>query len=538
MRYMQAERLRFGWCRSIGVQMGRRQLEVPVMRARAGWYGCPVAVVIAAAALLPTAAVAADPVTFSATGAAQTYAVPPGVTSITATVNGAAGGAFSPGSTPNVVGKNGGQTKATLLVAPGTVLTLVVGKAGSVRGAGTSVAYGGGGAAGGSGGAGGGGGSFVFGPTGTLLLAAGGGGGFGGVFGGGEGAGTGTVGLAGGPGTATGRVGGAPGTETAGGAAGSTGGTAGGGPATVASFATGGAGGGTSGGGGGGGYFGGGGGGSPDGVGAGGGGQGGGGGSGYASPNTALVTGTSGSVGTQAGDGQITFVPNQGPVPPPPVAEQCANGIDDDHDGFTDAVDPQCKLNRGSEGPVDNPLIACTDNDIVLVNVTRAGGRVLVSGIADRRFQGRNVEIFAGDTKAGDAVVADNGSFVARLPAPSARKARTIRYQARLDQSRSPALKLARHMSVTTARVSGTAVVFAGRVTGSRRKRAVVDLLGRTGGCNSHKFVVVARARLRPDGSFRVTAKPFPDLAIAIYRARTTIPGGHTFTLPQAVKLR
>jgi hypothetical protein len=537
MRFTQAERARFGACRSVGGHLGHRRREAPVLRARARWYGCPVAVVIAAAALLPAAAVAAEPVTFSATGAAQTFTVPPGVTSITATVGGAAGGPFAAGGTGGSAGKNGGQTKATLLVAPGNVLTLVVGKAGSVRGAGTSVAYGGGGAAGGPGGAGGGGGSFVFGPTGVLLLAAGGGGGFGGVFGGGEGAGAGTVGLAGGPNGPTSRVGGGPGTETAGGAAGSTGGTAGSGPATIASFGTGGAGGVTSGGGGGGGYFGGGGGGSPNGIG-GPGGQGGGGGAGYASPNTALVTGASGSVGTQAGDGQITFVPNEGVVVPPPAAEQCANGVDDDQDGFTDATDPQCRLNRGSEGPVDNPLIACTDNDIVLINVTRVGRRVLVSGVADRSFQGRTTEIFADGRKAGDAAVAADGSFVAHLPAPSARKARTIRYQARLDQRRSRSLKLSRHMSVTIARVSGPAVVFAGRVTGSRRQRPVVELLGRTGGCNSHRFVVVGRARLRPDGSFRVTAKPFPALAIAIYRARTAIPGGRTFTLPQAVKLR
>jgi hypothetical protein len=85
-------------------------------------------VVIAAAALLPATAVAADPVTFSATGAAQTFTVPQGVTSITATVGGAAGGAFSPGATGDYAGRNGGQTKATLLVAPGSVLTLVVGK--------------------------------------------------------------------------------------------------------------------------------------------------------------------------------------------------------------------------------------------------------------------------------------------------------------------------------------------------------------------------------------------------------------------------
>jgi hypothetical protein len=35
-----------------------------------------------------------------------------------------------------------------------------------------------------------------------------------------------------------------------------------------------------------------------------------------------------------------------------------------------------------------------------------------------------------------------------------------------------------------------------------------------------------------------VTAKPFLGLAIAIYRARTAIPSGRTFTLPQTVKLR
>jgi hypothetical protein len=120
-------------------------------------------------------------------------------------------------------------------------------------------------------------------------------------------------------------------------------------------------------------------------------------------------------------------------------------------------------------------------NDIVLINVARVGRHVLVSGVADRSFRARRMEIFAGDTKAGEAIVASDGSFVARVCPPSATKARTIRYQARLDRRHSRALKLARHMSVTTARVSGGAVVIAGRVTGSRRKRPVVELLGRTG---------------------------------------------------------
>lgn len=83
MRYVRAERSRFGACRTVGGHVGHRRRGVSVMWERAGWYGGPIAVAIAAAALLPTAAVAADPVTFSATGAGQTYTVPPGVTSIT-----------------------------------------------------------------------------------------------------------------------------------------------------------------------------------------------------------------------------------------------------------------------------------------------------------------------------------------------------------------------------------------------------------------------------------------------------------------------
>src|SRR4051794_11057967 len=70
------------------------------------------------------------------------------------------------------------------------------------------------------------------------------------------------------------------------------------------------------------------------------------------------------------------------------------------------------------------------------------------------------------------SAVADAGvwCFGARVGAPSAGAARTIRYQARLDGRRSRALKLARQMSVSSARASAAAVVRAGRVTGSRRK--------------------------------------------------------------------
>jgi hypothetical protein len=455
------------------------------------------------------------------------------VTSITATVAGAAGGRFCTEMDPLACGnrnpKYGGQTTATLLVKAGDVLTLIVGKRGADRRLGTGAAYGGGGGAGGGEASGGGGGSFVFAPGGALLVAAGGGGGFGNGWGGGEGAGAGTAALGGGPAVGATLDGGGPGTATAGGVAGKSGGSAGSGPATLASFGTtGGAGGGGSGGGGGGGYFGGGGGGSA---------QGGGGGSGFASANAALVTDASGAVGTQGGDGQITFDLHSGALSPSGPA-QCANGSDDDRDALTDGADPQCRAGRGVEGPPDNPLIACTDRDVVLINVIRRGRRVHVTGLVGRVYQGRSVQIFAGTTKVGTALVTADGSFAARFAAPPARPARTIRYEARLDNQRSRALRLARRMTVTSARFSHGSVVLEGRVTAHHRRRPVVELQARTGGCNSHRFVVVGRARLDRDGRFRLTAKPFGGLAIAIYRARTRIPGGRTFTLPQAVMTR
>jgi hypothetical protein len=304
----------------------------------------------------------------------------------------------------------------------------------------------------------------------------------------------------------------------------------------VAAVAAGGAGEAPAGGGGGGGWFGGGGGGSPAGVG-GGSGQGGGGGSGFASADPALVRDVSGTTGTRAGDGRITLDPHAGPPPAPPPPE-CANGIDDDRDGLTDAADPRCAGNRGAEGPVDNPLIACTEREVVLTNVVREEARVRLTGVADPSFQGRVAQLLADGVRRGAARVGPDGTFAGSLPLPTPRASRTIRYSALLDRRFSRALRLTRRMSVTAARATAGQVVLAGRVRGARGRRPVVTLLGLTGGCNRRRYVAVGRARLRRDGTFVVAAAPFPGLAIALYRARTTFPGGRTFTLPQAIRLR
>jgi hypothetical protein len=279
--------------------------------------------------------------TFGFTGAAQTFDVPAGVSSISVDARGAEGGAGGFGSF-HTAGGGGARVQGTLALIPGSTLQVNVGGQGPGNGAEAGGFNGGGyGGSGGSGNsfiaAGGGGGTSDIrdgadGLSDRLLVAAGGGGG------GGYGLADGTSGAtAGGPGGAssadgtggestTDGTGGGPGLAGGGGAGGSGGaaGSGGGpppppghsGPVSGLAGGAGGAGGGGNGGGsgfpggdgggGGGGYYGGGAGGSGGGSALdflGGGGGGGGGGSNY----TGSATGVTITEGFQSGHGQVTI---------------------------------------------------------------------------------------------------------------------------------------------------------------------------------------------------------------------------------------
>lgn len=134
-------------------------IEPPVGGAAAGSRG----------GAAPHAATAASPGAFAYTGGLQTYTVPPGVTSVSVTAIGAAGGGAS--GVASLSGGLAASIAGSFAVTPGEVLTVLVG--------GTGVA-------GTTNGGGGGGGSFVWLGSGSgsqlslpanLLIAAGGGGG-------------------------------------------------------------------------------------------------------------------------------------------------------------------------------------------------------------------------------------------------------------------------------------------------------------------------------------------------------------------------
>jgi hypothetical protein len=178
--------------------MLRLRLLVPFVTGGGSFLAMPLPqpcrIALALALLqFPAAAALAQTVNFAYTGAAQSFTVPAGVTSVTLVATGAGGGGGGLDSNGN--GGNGGAgatVSGTYAVTPGTVLYVYVGGGGGLGGSGVTCTGGGaggtnsqtggtGGAAGcsGSSGAGGGGGaaSGVVTATGTVLLVAGGGGG-------------------------------------------------------------------------------------------------------------------------------------------------------------------------------------------------------------------------------------------------------------------------------------------------------------------------------------------------------------------------
>ena len=261
------------------------------------------ALALACLVLAPAALAAPAPVTFSYTGAEQTYTVPAGATGVRVLAIGAPGAIGFSNAAPGVggAGADGASASATLAVAPGQVLYVEVGGAGGVPN-GTSGGTGGfnGGGQGFGGGGGGGGATDVRtvscgspcvtstpASVGSRVLVAAGGGGGGGAFAdlaGGAGGGAASNGVAGANGQAGGTdcAGGGGGGATT--AAGGTGGLGAGqacvlgpgGNGTAGAVGQGGDGNGPAdvGGGGGGGYYGGGGGGGGDSAGGGGGGGG------------------------------------------------------------------------------------------------------------------------------------------------------------------------------------------------------------------------------------------------------------------------
>lgn len=195
---------------------------------------------------------------------------------------------------------------------------------------------------------------------------------------------------------------------------------------------------------------------------------------------------------------------------------------------------------------VANLTLACTERRLVLVDVVRRKGRVLLIGAADRRLAGQVVGIVfqATGRRVATAIVRPDGSFrtTAPLPRRKLRRSNRARYRAVLGRQRSLNLKLQRRMIVRSITSRDGRVVIRGRVVKPLAKPVGSMEVRRRVSCR--EWEVVARVKPRRNGRFKVDV-PAPDgLTAAVYRLATRVRNNRrnartfpTYTLPRGVNL-
>ena len=210
------------------------------------------------------------------------------------------------------------------------------------------------------------------------------------------------------------------------------------------------------------------------------------------------------------------------------------------------ATDVDCAAAAGSPSQA---ALACTTRRLVLTDVFERGGRVRLTGAADRRLIGRTVNIhlvraFGGGPRVARAKVTRDGSFrtTAALPPRRVRGSNNTRYQARLGKERSLRLKLRRRMVVRSVRVSGGKVRIRGVVTRPLASPIRTIEVRRRVSCR--RWVLVKRIKPKADGSWSTTVDAPPSQQAAAYRFATKVrkfrrnPKTYpTFTLPRYVDL-
>jgi hypothetical protein len=191
----------------------------------------------------------------------------------------------------------------------------------------------------------------------------------------------------------------------------------------------------------------------------------------------------------------------------------------------------------GSSTVID--LGDCPAGELTLLNVRRVKRRVLLTGLAERTLAGAPVNIVEGGLVIARATIRPDGTIRLRVPIPSNRGGRVLRYQAQLGRLHSRTVRLKRRMITTSAKLQNGRIVIKGRVVGApKHKRPLVRLIARPRGCGTRR-TQIGRARLHRDGSFRVSGKPLAGVDIAVYQARARLHRKDTtFSLPQTIASR
>jgi len=191
--------------------------------------------------------------------------------------------------------------------------------------------------------------------------------------------------------------------------------------------------------------------------------------------------------------------------------------------------------------PVPAAVLACTSEQLALVEVAQRGSHVRLEGVARGALAGRTVQITLAATGqiVATSSVAPDGTFTASAPLPprAIRDGNAARYVASIGSLHSLPLKLVRRMYMSSiARTTG-GVQLRGRVTGAFRPGTLVRILMRET-CGGEREV--GRARLERNGGFSavVPATSPGNGQVIVYRAATTVMRDHTpfatYTVPRA----
>jgi hypothetical protein len=205
-----------------------------------------------------------------------------------------------------------------------------------------------------------------------------------------------------------------------------------------------------------------------------------------------------------------TSVPTP-PVTPPPATPPTQPAV------------PQ----RASDAP---PLCGRT---VVLTDVTVRGRQVRVAGVARAQYGGRPLAIIAGGHLVAVTTVARDGTF--RATAKRTKSSATLRYQARVADERSAALRANRLLIVDSQTATGGGVRVRGHLVGRRRAHRTLAV-ARQMGCSPTTTPNAKILRTDRRGRFSITLpRPPAGQMIAVYRLRTT-SGGKTYTLPLVLR--
>jgi hypothetical protein len=199
----------------------------------------------------------------------------------------------------------------------------------------------------------------------------------------------------------------------------------------------------------------------------------------------------------------------------------------------------------GSVGAGPGPAAArlalsCPRRRLVLTDVLRRAGRVLVDGAAAPPLASHAVAILLDGRAVAHATVAAGGFFTALAPAPPPASTGGARYRAALGALRSPDLGLSRRLVLAPPTSAGRKVTLTGRVVAPLARPLVAVAVYRRRSCTA--ATLVGRVRPRADGRFRITLRAAGSASAASYRLRTRVPDARAgqrtvYSLAEAVAL-